>query len=69
MKHRNLRINDAMSGQTAFFIGVDDAPDDGSRMSREDHIRFCESAEVKLLRATHPRSGGGAGENDQTQYP
>jgi len=29
-------------------------PDDGSRMSREAHVRFCESPEVRFLRATHP---------------
>lgn len=28
--------------------------DDGSRMSREAHVRFCEGPQVKLLRSTHP---------------
>src|SRR5208282_6683056 len=28
--------------------------DDGSRMSREVHVRFCEGPKVKLLRPTHP---------------
>src|SRR5579864_8876747 len=28
--------------------------DDGSRMSREVHVRFCERLEVKSLRPTHP---------------
>src|SRR3954468_21215791 len=28
--------------------------DDGSRMSREVHVRFCERLEVKPLRPTHP---------------
>ena len=28
--------------------------DDGSRMNREVHVRFCESREVQLLPATHP---------------
>ena len=28
--------------------------DDGSRMSREAHVRFCEGPRVKLLRSTHP---------------
>jgi transposase len=32
--------------------------DDGSRMSREAHVRFCESAGVRLPRATHPTSRG-----------
>ena len=27
--------------------------DDGSRMNREVHVRFCESAGVRLPRATH----------------
>ena len=27
--------------------------DDGSRMSREAHVRFCERLGVKLLRPTH----------------
>ncbi|HQV15465.1 MAG TPA: IS3 family transposase, partial [Denitromonas sp.] len=29
-------------------------PDDGSRMSREAHVRFCEGPQVKFLRSTHP---------------
>src|ERR1700690_3941828 len=29
-------------------------PEDGSRMSREVHVRFCERLEVKSLRPTHP---------------
>jgi putative transposase len=29
-------------------------PDDGSRMSREVHVRFCERPGVKFLRPTHP---------------
>jgi len=28
--------------------------DDGSRMSREAHVRFCEGPQVKFLRSTHP---------------
>ena len=28
--------------------------DDGSRMSREAHVRFCEGQQVKLLWSTHP---------------
>jgi transposase InsO family protein len=28
--------------------------DDGSRMSREVHVRFCEGPKVKSLRPTHP---------------
>jgi len=28
--------------------------DDGSRMSREAHVRFCEGQQVKFLRSTHP---------------
>src|SRR5271168_3867904 len=28
--------------------------DDGSRMSREVHVRFCERPKVKFLRPTHP---------------
>src|ERR1700730_6624145 len=28
--------------------------DDGSRMSREVHVRFCERPKAKLLRPTHP---------------
>ena len=28
--------------------------DDGSRMSREAHVRFCEGLQVKSLRSTHP---------------
>ena len=28
-------------------------PNNGSRMTRECHVRFCESAEVRSLRATH----------------
>jgi transposase InsO family protein len=28
--------------------------DDGSRMIREVHVRFCEGPKVKLLRPTHP---------------
>ena len=28
--------------------------DDGSRMSREAHVRFCEGPRVKSLRSTHP---------------
>src|SRR5207344_538348 len=28
--------------------------DDGSRMSREVHVRFCEGPKVKFLRPTHP---------------
>ena len=28
--------------------------EDGSRMSREVHVRFCESLEVQFLWATHP---------------
>jgi len=28
--------------------------DDGSRMSREAHVRFCEGPWVKLPRSTHP---------------
>ncbi len=28
--------------------------DDGSRMSRKVHVRFCERLEVKFLRPTHP---------------
>jgi putative transposase len=28
--------------------------DDGSRMSREVHVRFCEGPKVKPLRPTHP---------------
>lgn len=28
--------------------------DDGSRMSREVHVRFCEGPQVKFLRSTHP---------------
>ena len=28
--------------------------DDGSRMSREAHVRFCEGPQVKLLWSTHP---------------
>ena len=29
-------------------------PDDGSRMIREDHVRFCEGPRVQLPRPTHP---------------
>src|SRR3981189_1768643 len=29
-------------------------PDDGSRMIREDHVRFCEGPEVQSPRSTHP---------------
>ena len=29
-------------------------PNNGSRMRRESHVRFCESAAVKSRRATHP---------------
>src|ERR1700682_6361686 len=32
-------------------------PNNGSRMRRESHVRFCESAGVKLPRATHPIVG------------
>ena len=28
--------------------------DDGSRMSREAHVRFCEGQQVKFLWSTHP---------------
>ena len=28
---------------------------DGSRMSREVHVRFCERPKVKFLRPTHPQ--------------
>ncbi len=28
--------------------------DDGCRMSREAHVRFCEGVGVKFPRATHP---------------
>ena len=31
--------------------------DDGSRMSREVHVRFCEGPKVKFLRPTHPYIG------------
>ena len=31
--------------------------DDGSRMSRETHVRFCEGVGVKLPRATHRVKG------------
>jgi hypothetical protein len=31
--------------------------DGGSRMSREVHVRFCESRGVRLPPATHPDSG------------
>ncbi len=33
-------------------------PNNGSRMRREPHVRFCERAAVKFHRATHPRHGG-----------
>ena len=32
--------------------------DDGSRMNGDIHVRFCESAGVKLPRATHPIKQG-----------
>ncbi len=28
--------------------------DNGSRMSREAHVRFCEGPQVRFLRSTHP---------------
>src|SRR5690349_24144484 len=36
-------------------------PDDGSRMSREVHVRFCERLEVKSLWPTHPYIPSSAG--------
>ena len=35
--------------------------DDGSRMSREAHVRFCEGLRVKLPRSTHPYIPTGEG--------
>jgi putative transposase len=35
--------------------------DDGSRMSREAHVRFCEGLRVKLPRSTHPYITTGEG--------
>ncbi len=35
-------------------LGVSQRSDDGSRMSREAHVRFCEGLRVKLPRPTHP---------------
>jgi len=35
--------------------------DDGSRMSREAHVRFCEGLWVKFPRSTHPYIATGEG--------
>jgi hypothetical protein len=35
-------------------LGVSQRSDDGSRMSREAHVRFCEGLRVKLPRPTYP---------------
>ena len=39
-------------------LSGDDAPDDRSRMRRESHVRFWESAGVKFPRATQPSKIG-----------
>jgi hypothetical protein len=41
--------NYSCTGKWGFFQALDD----GSRMSREVHVRFCEGLGVKVPRATH----------------
>jgi hypothetical protein len=48
----NWRQEDHLSATDASFSVHDEALPDGSRMTREGHVRFCEGPKVKFLRPT-----------------